>query len=399
LEALPAEELAADQLQGVLRGCARLRARVAAVEARALSALARLAPRGLDGASDLASWLARETHVTRAEAHRAVRRAGVLAALGERDAAAAQRTVMPASVDVVASVVPRSLWPAADELLRSGCAPEELRLVAQRWVQDRTGNDGAASAAQQKASQELRNFMDHLGMSQWRGKLTPADAAVVDNALDRVIDELWRAQHPTREPERKDEPEPYPYRRAEALLEMARRTLAGNAPATNTGAPRRAQPSVVVVIDYQSLLGQLGCEPMRELIDGTPLPAATIRRLACDAGVLPVVMGGPSEVLDMGRRVRSATDAQRAAVMIRDRHCRFVGCTRRAGWSDVHHIHWWTKGGPTDLNNLILLCGHHHHLVHEGGWQLRGNAQHFTIHRPDGTIFDPDPARGPPDTS
>ena len=73
----------------------------------------------------------------------------------------------------------------------------------------------------------------------------------------------------------------------------------------------------------------------------------------------------------------------------------FPGCKRPAKWSDVHHIVWWETGGRTDYNNLLLLCGTHHHLVHEGGWRLQGNAYDFTIHHPNGDYFDRI-TRGPP---
>lgn len=97
---------------------------------------------------------------------------------------------------------------------------------------------------------------------------------------------------------------------------------------------------------------------------GQPLPPGDLRRIACDAGIIPAVLGTPSEPLDLGRRVRLATPAQRAALAIRDKGCTFPGCQRPPGWCDAHHLREWSTGGTTDLPELALLCGRHHTIVH-----------------------------------
>jgi hypothetical protein len=158
-------------------------------------------------------------------------------------------------------------------------------------------------------------------------------------------------------------------------------------------------PLVSVLIDYQTLGGQLAAKGICELFDGTPISPDTVRRLACDADIIPMVLGSRGEVLNQGRRIYLPTVAQRHAVAIRDRHCAFPGCRRPAKWTDVHHIVPFRPGsrtgGRTDLDNLILLCDKHHHLVHEGQWRLKGTAFDFIIHRPDGSLFD-HITRGPP---
>src|SRR5262249_35485907 len=132
LEGLCLDELPAAQLQGVLVACASLRGRVAAVEAAAGAALGRVAPRGGGGAPGVASWLARETRVSRLDAKRAVQRAAVIAALPALGAALAAGAVSTAHIDVLAAIVPAGLVPAADVLLAraQACVPEELRAVA-----------------------------------------------------------------------------------------------------------------------------------------------------------------------------------------------------------------------------------------------------------------------------
>jgi len=114
----------------------------------------------------------------------------------------------------------------------------------------------------------------------------------------------------------------------------------------------------------------------------------TARRLACDAMLTEATLGPDSALLNLGRSHRTATDAQRKALLVRDQCCTFPGCDRPATWCQAHHITWWEHHGPTDLNNLALLCTKHHHLVHEGGWRLtRAPNGHLEFRRPDGTML------------
>ena len=90
----------------------------------------------------------------------------------------------------------------------------------------------------------------------------------------------------------------------------------------------------------------------------------TVRRLACDAQVIPAVLGGAGEVLDWGRSVRLFTPGQVKALWLRDQGCTFPGCGTPAHWCDAHHVTHWVDGGLTDLSNAVLLCGRHHTVVH-----------------------------------
>ncbi|MFD5091242.1 DUF222 domain-containing protein [Amycolatopsis thailandensis] len=101
------------------------------------------------------------------------------------------------------------------------------------------------------------------------------------------------------------------------------------------------------------------------------MTAREARMAACDCLMLPVVLNAAGEPLDVGRLRRFVTPGQRRALNIRDRGCAFPGCHRRPKNCHVHHIHHWADGGPTDLRNLVLLCGFHHRLIHHGDWQVR----------------------------
>jgi hypothetical protein len=190
---------------------------------------------------------------------------------------------------------------------------------------------------------------------------------------------------------------------ADAPIEASATSKAAKAPITSkrvtAKAPRQAVVALSVLIDYQTLCGELAINGICTLFDGTPISPHTVRRLACDAGIIPMVLGSRGEVLDQGRRVYLPTVAQRHAVAIRDRHCAFPGCRRPAKWTDVHHIVAFkpgaATGGKTDLDNLLLLCDKHHHMVHEGNWRLNGTAFDFDVYRPDGTLLT-HVTRGPP---
>jgi len=128
--------------------------------------------------------------------------------------------------------------------------------------------------------------------------------------------------------------------------------------------------AMVVRLDYDALVSGLG----EAQIDGIeqPISAGTARRLAAEAGIIPMVLGGDSEVLDLGKTRRLFSKAQRIALAERDDGCAATDCTRPPAYTEAHHIEWWTaQGGPTDLANGILLCSAHHHRVHEGGWEIR----------------------------
>ncbi len=100
------------------------------------------------------------------------------------------------------------------------------------------------------------------------------------------------------------------------------------------------------------------------------IPVEEIRRIASEQGIYPAVLGSRGEVLDMGRRVRLATSAQKRALKVTYGGCGVDGCDGCSEFSDIHHIWEWLEGGPTDLGNLIPLCSHHHHLIHDQGWTL-----------------------------
>ncbi|MEV0456944.1 HNH endonuclease signature motif containing protein [Catellatospora methionotrophica] len=153
-------------------------------------------------------------------------------------------------------------------------------------------------------------------------------------------------------------------RRADALTEICRRVLASAELPENGG----DRPQLVVTVDYDGLARRTGAG----LLDnGATLTPDTVRRIACDAQVIPAVLGGDGQLLDLGRTRRLITGALRRALVLRDHGCAFPGCDRPPRWCQGHHLRHWADGGPTSLDNAVLLCGHHHRVVHHEDWQVR----------------------------
>jgi len=200
--------------------------------------------------------------------------------------------------------------------------------------------------------------------------LDPADAALVLAAIDHVRDDL-RAVTTTPERVSAETPARNADRttptRLDGLIAIAERTMAP-APQTNDrDAGPRPVPQVVIHLD-QAVLGPDGVRDAY-LDDGTRVSAETFRRVSCESALVAVTTGESGEILNVGRKTRVVPTAIRRALWSRDRGCRFPMCTNRR-FVDAHHVHHWAHGGPTRLDNLVLLCSFHYRLLHEGGFKV-----------------------------
>ncbi|MEV7134004.1 DUF222 domain-containing protein, partial [Arthrobacter sp. NPDC093128] len=149
------------------------------------------------------------------------------------------------------------------------------------------------------------------------------------------------------------------------------------------------RPQVMVTIDYRHLLDRLntgtgnsGTGTGSSTASGTetgtgsftftgPVNASMVRKIACDADIIPVLLGSQGRVLDIGRTTRVFPPHIRKAITARDQGCAFPGCTIPAPWCEAHHITYWSHGGSTSTDNGTLLCSHHHHLIHKEQWQIQ----------------------------
>ena len=159
--------------------------------------------------------------------------------------------------------------------------------------------------------------------------------------------------------------------------------------AASAGQTGERLPEISILLDYLTLLHGLHPYSVCETVAGVQLPVSTARRLCCDATIIPIVLSGNSEILDLGRELRTCNRAQRRALRARHRSCAHPDCTVTFDACRLHHVRWWWKDlGPTDLDNLLPLCEQHHHLVHEGGWTLTLTPDRTaTWTRPDGTTY------------
>jgi Domain of unknown function (DUF222) len=204
---------------------------------------------------------------------------------------------------------------------------------------------------------ELRLFPEAEGRVRLAGWLGTEGAETLRAALDPLA-----APQPAG-PEGPD-PRSYPQRMADALVELARRSLRHGDLPEHGGQP----PTVVLTMDYHRLAEKVGTAG---LDTGEHLSAAAARRLACDALILPAVLGGASQPLDLGRAARTITGPLRRALVLRDKGCAFPYCDLPPSWCQGHHVAHWADGGPTSLGNAVLLCGFHHTTIHHGEWQVR----------------------------
>jgi len=172
---------------------------------------------------------------------------------------------------------------------------------------------------------------------------------------------------------------------------------------TETLSSHHSRAEVSVVIDYQTLVGGLHQHSVMHTGYNTELPLETIRRMACEAQIIPVVLGSNGVVLDVGRGSRLASRHQRLALEAMYSHCAIPDCHVSVNRCQPHHIRYWRNNGPTDMNNLVPLCSTHHRNVHEDRWALALDppTRELRVTYPDGGTATSLPHRvrpGPPDT-
>ncbi|WP_373696249.1 HNH endonuclease signature motif containing protein [Actinomycetospora flava] len=159
------------------------------------------------------------------------------------------------------------------------------------------------------------------------------------------------------------------------MIPAPRRPEPSGHPAGRTArAARPGRALLTITLDQRWLTDTLTTRGRHRgygLLDsGAPVHPATLRRWACDADIVPIVLGPKSEPLDVGRLQRTVTDAIRRALNLRDGGCAFPDCTRRPRRCHAHHIRHWRDHGPTRIDNLVLLCSYHHQLLHHGHWTV-----------------------------
>lgn len=238
-------------------------------------------------------------------------------------------------------------------------------------------------------AEELERQRRESNVSTWVDKSSGMRKTLIE--LDPIRHEQWWRAYDAQLARLKAEPgsKDKTFQQLKVAAFLATMEAGGSAPVPRV-------PRVSVLIDWETLLHGRHAATIAQLIDGTAVPISTIRELLCEAEILPVVLGGAGEVLDVGRSRRLATRSQRDALAAMYETCVEPGCPVPVEQTEVHHIVPWEQGGPTDLANLAPLCAGGHDKLHREGWQLdlHGHDGTATWTRPDGTVSYHGPAPG-----
>jgi hypothetical protein len=197
----------------------------------------------------------------------------------------------------------------------------------------------------------VKRWTDREGMCHTQISLDPEADARLSAAFDAAV---------AAEKAKPDDGCTFDQIRADAFMAMVTATPIPGA---------RHHAELLILIDLATLRSGLHDASICETYDGQPLPPATVRRLACEADIIPIVLDGDSSVVDVGRAKRLASADQRRALRAMHCTCAAPDCPVRFGDCDIHHLKEWREGGLTNLENLIPLCSKHHHLIHEGQWR------------------------------
>ena len=349
-----------DEVDALANEIATLCGHLDAAEHRLLELIGRLdatAPWGAWNVKSCAHWLNWRCGIALGAAREKVRVAHALPALPAiRDAFRAGRLSYSKvrAITRVATAADEARW--VDMALAASAAQIE-KIVRLYRVCERLQSADRALAAH--STRTLSCYYADDGCLVVNGRLAPEQGALLMQALERVGEWLEHAADADGG-----------QRQADALTALAERFL--SAPPSESDAPSSADRfQVTVHVPAETLRrdGALDPDDPPAVEDGPALAPETVRRLACDAAIVPIVESANGEPLALGRKTRIVSAALRRALKRRDKGCRFPSCTN-ARFVDAHHIEHWADGGETRLDNLVLLCRHHHRLHHEGGYRI-----------------------------
>lgn len=391
------------ELKDALRGCARARSRVDAVELRLIAEFKARAGCVSDGMVNTRAWLAHHTGVARNIAGSRVKLATNLRQMPMMETALAEGAVTTEHARQLSRCLKPRLVVAyrRDEPTLVDTArrleTDDFEKVVTRWLQL---NDTDGTDPGDVRPSELHVSPMMAGRHRLDGELDLDDSVDFLAELETIYNELWLQDQAA------DESDPNKHRAASqryaaALAEMARRSssagdrdddsddeVAAVRPADSAakkgpkGRPR--MPKFIVRVDVPGMHGDPA--GTAELEDGTVVPTRTSSEWLCDCSIARVVMDGASMPIDLGSETYSPSPAQRRALIARDGGCMVPGCRRKARWCHAHHVISWPTG-PTNLKNLVLLCKRHHKDVHRKQIYIVAADQPgtFIVTRPDGT--------------
>jgi len=336
---------------------------------RLVTAINALPDNGIDGAEVL-RMVGRGS--SRA-AYRVARSAKLLEKLPATSGALAGGTITSHHADVLAD---------ASKRVDPGLVDSELLVVAlslgadmfdkkaREWIADHESPDTTKKRRRlQHERRSVSSWTDSEGMKVWLAKLAPDASASVTASLEAEYERLWRldgGRDLTPSDPRWRTPQ---QRMADAFTNLINRRSGAvkDAGGESSGAAPHVRQQMISIVDLSRMRAD---DPsgFAGVADGSPLPQSVLERLACISDISGVIFDGPGQPIWVGRSRRSASIAQWKALIARDRGC--VGCGADPNRCEAHHLEVWSRGGATDITNLVLVCSRCHHNIHDRGMQL-----------------------------
>jgi hypothetical protein len=325
------------------------------------------------GARDAAEWLSNETGTSRGEARSRLRLGAALETSQElSDAVDNEEISASAAEQLHDAIVNPPAGSDADDLTdlidaAKGTGPHDAKATAERWREIHTTETPEQRTARRFAKRSVTSKPAVDGLVETTVVLPELEHRQVMNAITHVAGP-WNA----------DDDRSHAQRLADGLIQLCKAYAAGAV----TGG--REKPTILIGCSADTIAGlsdEPGWTAHRDCI-----PADVVRHLAEDAILRRVVQAG-DVVINMGTRVRFATDDQYQALIIRDGGCRWPGCHIPAAWCEIDHLTPVPQGGRSDLDNEVLWCTHHHHVKHRIGVRVHGDAHALTLEMPDGRLI------------
>jgi len=328
---------------------------------------------------------------SRADARRDMRRARMLSEVPQLESALHNGLISTAHVDAVVRATQQLDSRDKQQLLVQGewlaniashASPDNFSRAVKAAVVRMGEDEGVGRLEQQRRRTWLRHWVDRdSGMVCMHGEFDPESGLRLVGRLQRTVERLFHERAPQTCP---DGSAKVAHLNALGLVALATSAgSTGDEGATPLTAGY-ARAEISVVVDYRTLAQGLHRNSVIRTGTDIDLPVETVRRMACEARIIPVVMGSSGVVLDMGRATRLASRQQRRALEAMHATCAVPSCAVPVAQCQPHHVEYWNSGGPTDLDNLVPLCDQHHRCVHEGGWRLavRAADRRVTVTQP-----------------
>ena len=329
--------------------------------------------------------LASAANISRIDAFREVSRAKTLGAFPQLEQAFEQGRIGSAHIDAVARATHQltedekaKLASRSDWLnnVATHATPDNFARAVKSEVARLHADEGITTLQRQRRDTTLRHWVDReSGMFHINGRLDPECGLRIIGRIDNAVETMFHGALPDTCP---TDDRKYGHLNALSLVAL----IDGSVGASSSP---NARAEVSVVIDLQTLMHGMHQRSVIRTGHDVELPIETIRRMACEAEIIPVVLGSNGVVLDVGRATRLASRYQRKALEVMYPTCAIPQCCVPHSQCQPHHIRYWRDDGSTDMNNLIPLCSSHHRSVHEGGWKLsmHGTDRQLAITRPD----------------